>query len=71
MLNDDEVGEAAKALAVKLQGESDAITAAYRLALGRVPSDSEALAAREFLKDSPLSEFCRALFNVNEFVYLD
>ena len=24
-----------------------------------------------FLKDSPLSELCRALFNLNEFVYLD
>jgi hypothetical protein len=27
--------------------------------------------AREFLAESPLSELCRALFNVNEFVYLD
>ena len=27
--------------------------------------------AREFLRDSPLAELCRALFNVNEFVYLD
>ena len=32
---------------------------------------AEAMAASEFLKDSPLSEFCRALFNVNEFVYVD
>jgi hypothetical protein len=24
-----------------------------------------------FLHESPLSELCRALFNLNEFVYLD
>jgi hypothetical protein len=24
-----------------------------------------------FLKESPLPELCRALFNLNEFVYLD
>jgi hypothetical protein len=27
--------------------------------------------ARRFLRESPLSELCRALSNVNEFVYLD
>ena len=27
--------------------------------------------AREFLKQSPLSEFCRALFNLTEFVYAE
>jgi hypothetical protein len=27
--------------------------------------------ARAFLKQSPLNEFCRALFNLNEFVYVE
>jgi hypothetical protein len=26
---------------------------------------------RAFLKQSPLNEFCRALFNLNEFVYVE
>ena len=71
LLNDADVVEAANALAAKLSSEKDPVTAAYRLALGRRPSDFEANAASDFLKDSPLSEFCRALFNTNEFVYLD
>ena len=27
--------------------------------------------AQEFLEHSPLMEFCRTMFNINEFVYLD
>jgi len=42
-----------------------------RLSLGRAPSAKELERAKAFLKDSPLSELCRALLNVNEFVYLD
>lgn len=71
LLNDADVVEAAHALAVKLSNEKDPVTTAYRLALARSPSESESLAAWDFIIDSPLSEFCRALFNVNEFVYLD
>jgi hypothetical protein len=71
LLNDALVVDAANSLAIKLQNEPDAVIAAYRLVLGRKPSETEAKAAREFLKTSPLSEFCRALFNVNEFVYVD
>jgi hypothetical protein len=41
------------------------------MTVGRRPTAAETTAAREFLRDSPLSELCRALFNVNEFVYLD
>ena len=36
-----------------------------------IPTAKELERARTFLKDSPLSELCRALFNVNEFIYLD
>jgi hypothetical protein len=71
LLNDADVIEAARALAVKLKDEPEPVVAAYRLILGRKPSETEAQAAREFLKDSPLSELCRALFNVNEFMYAD
>ena len=46
-------------------------TLAYRLALGRRPTAAELDIAGAFLAESPLTELCRALFNVNEFVYLD
>jgi mono/diheme cytochrome c family protein len=71
LLNDDEVADAAKLLGRKLSSEQDLVAAAYRLTLGRAPSATETEAASAFLKESPLSELCRALFNLNEFVYLD
>lgn len=71
LLNDAAVVDAARAMAKQIQSESDPVTAAYRRALGRRPSVAEADAARAFLAGSPLTEFCRALFNLNEFVYLD
>jgi uncharacterized protein DUF1553 len=75
LLNSSDVAAAAKALAARLEKEAgtndERVTLAYRLTLGRTPSEVERQIAREFLAESPLSEFCRALFNVNEFVYLD
>ena len=64
-----------RTLAERLEKEAktddDRINRAYRLALGRAPTAKELERARAFLKDSPLSELCRALMNLNEFVYLD
>lgn len=75
LLNSEEAVAAAKSLAARLTAEAtteDArIELAYRLTLGRMPTSKELERARAFLKDSPLSELCRALFNLNEFVYLD
>jgi hypothetical protein len=75
LLNSMDVIDAAKALAARLQKETgsdqERITRAYRLTLGRPPSPVERQLAAEFLQESPLSELCRALSNVNEFVYLD
>jgi hypothetical protein len=75
LLNSAEVMDAAKALAERLtkdaKGEEDRITLAYCLVLGRSPSAKDMERAKEFLKDSPLSELCRALCSLNEFVYLD
>ena len=42
-----------------------------RLVLGREPHPAELALARAFLEQSPLSEFCRALFNLNDFVYVE
>jgi hypothetical protein len=75
LLNAEDVLAAAQALAERLtretRTEAGAIERAYRLALGRPPTAAERDRARAFLRESPLSELCRALFNVNEFVYLD
>jgi hypothetical protein len=75
LLNADDVLAAAQGLAARLNREAettdDRITLAYRLTLGRQPTVVEWKMAQEFLAQSPLSELCRALFNVNEFVYLD
>jgi hypothetical protein len=44
---------------------------AYRLILGRHPAKRERVLAMNFLQTAPLSELCRALFNLNAFVYAD
>jgi hypothetical protein len=75
LLNADDVLAAATALASKLTQEArsdeERLGLAFRLALGRPPSETERKLARAFLKEAPLSGLCRALFNVNEFVYID
>jgi hypothetical protein len=75
LLNASDVAAAAKALAARLEKDAgtadERITLAYRLTLGRLPNDAERRLSRTFVAEAPLSELCRALFNVNEFVYLD
>jgi hypothetical protein len=75
LLNASDVSAAAKALAARVEREAttieDRTMRIYRLTLGRTPTAVELRISREFLAESPLHEFCRALFNVNEFVYLD
>ena len=75
LLNSNEVTAAAKVTASHLRYESTStqqqIESAYRLVLGRLPNDSERIMVEKFLIDSPLDEFCRALFNLNEFVYVE
>jgi hypothetical protein len=75
LLNAQDVVDAAKAFATRLMKEAttqkEQIILGYRLALGRRPTTKEMNAAAEFLQQSPLSELCRSLFNLNEFVYLD
>jgi hypothetical protein len=75
LLNAEEVLTAARALAARIEKEAattdDRITLAYRLAIGRKPTATESQIARDFLATSPLSEFCRVLFNLNAFVYVE
>jgi len=75
LLNADEVLGAAAKTAERMTsaaGSTDArITLAYRTILGRAPSAKEFALAQAFLAHSPLRELCRALFNLNAFVYAD
>ncbi|QDU23078.1 DUF1549 and DUF1553 domain-containing protein [Urbifossiella limnaea] len=75
LLNSAEAVAAAKALAARVTREADTdaarVARAYRLVLGRAPADPEQARAAAFLRESPLTELCRALFNLNEFMYLD
>ena len=53
------------------------ITTAFQLALGRAPDAHERMLSQQFLASHPgnagaaLAQFCQALLNVNEFVYLE
>jgi hypothetical protein len=75
LLNASDVAEAASALARRISDEANTeeerVVRVYRQTLGRRPSAAEKDLAREFLRQSPLTELCRALLNVNEFIYLD
>jgi hypothetical protein len=76
-------GRAAPAVATPL---ADAVRAAYRLALTRLPSAEEAADAEDFLKRQEesyraakkpdarrlaLADLCQTLFCLNEFVYIE
>ncbi len=85
LLNADEVMTASRATADRLRREAatapERIDLAFRLILGRKPTDKERTLALEFLKpiaqsardaaDGDYSELCRALFNLNDFVYAE
>jgi len=49
------------------------IDRAYRLALGRPPDQAEARLAKDVLRGQgpDLADFCLALININEFIYVD
>lgn len=76
LLNDPFVIEQADRFAARLSDtcKSDVgvqVKAAYRLAVGREPSEREAELSRQFIEQRGLPRFCRAIFNANEFLYVD
>ncbi len=77
LLNADDSVVAARRLAesIEKQTGSDrraAIDLAYRQILNRKPTADDVRDAEQFLtSDSALADLCLALFNLNEFVYLD
>jgi hypothetical protein len=76
LLNDPFVIQQAEHFAARLVGAGgeDAgqqVNAAYRLAFGRQPSERELDRAVRFIEKHDLFRFCRAIFNTNEFLYVD
>lgn len=72
LYNNDFILRQARYFAERLEKEGgDPVPRAYQLAFGRAPQKEEAGLARQFIADEGLFAFCRALFNANEFVYVD
>ena len=76
LLNGPLTIEAAQALAKRVQRESgeasDAqVKQAFRLALQRAPTRDEATVCLKLLQQRSLPDLCRALLNLNEFLYVD
>lgn len=74
LLHNPMVIEYAKAFAARLEKERDPaqrVRLAWRLAFSREPEESERAAAARLLEGAALPDFCRALLNLNAFVYLD
>jgi hypothetical protein len=66
--------QCAKALAARIATEPDPekrVRLAWRLAFSRDPSADEHAAALKLLQSAAPPDFCRALLNLNAFVYLD
>ena len=76
LLNSPLAVEAARAFAARVAKEAGVdphaqITRAFALALQREPLKSERALCERLLQQRSLPELCRALLNLNEFVYLD
>ena len=56
----------------KLGGtNAERITVAYRLALGRNPTNKERDAITAYTEEFGLANACRVILNLNEFVFVD
>jgi mono/diheme cytochrome c family protein len=88
LLNSPQVRQCARAFARRVAPAdttpvADAVRHAYRIALAREPSETEALDAQAFLqqqmatyapdrrRDAALTDFCQVLMCLNEFIYVD
>lgn len=75
LLNGQTSNDLAEAFARRLERETAGdrqcfVERAYRLALGRAPTEPEQKLSAEFLREQSLREFALALFNLNEFLYV-
>jgi len=76
LLNSKFMLQQSEMLAARLQREAgngvqDQVRLAFELLYGRTPEAPEAAAAGQLVSQHGLSALCRALFNSNEFVFLE
>ena len=76
LLNDPFMLDQGERFAARLRKEAgdaapDQVRRAFRLAFGRDPSEAEQAASAKLIQARGLATFCRALFNANEFVFVD
>ncbi|MEX2303556.1 MAG: DUF1553 domain-containing protein [Bryobacterales bacterium] len=76
LLNGPLANGLAGAFAERLQDEAGTdpeqlVQRAYLIAAGRLPTDAERKPAVEFVKTQPLREFALAIFNLNDFLYVN
>jgi hypothetical protein len=76
LMNSPFVVQQAQFLAERVAREAGAdaaaqVNLAFVLAFGREPDDAERGAAMKLSRDHGLTALCRALFNANEFVYVN
>jgi hypothetical protein len=83
LLNDAGIATRAKQFAARVTAggasSDEIIDRAYRSALSRLPTSEERTAALGFLeaqtkksgRDTAVADFCHAVLNLNEFLYVD
>ncbi len=75
MFNNDFMLRQSRYLAERVAGESSdvdgQINRAFQLTVARPATESELTAARQLVEQQGLLHLCRALFNSNEFIYVD
>jgi hypothetical protein len=58
-------------VAAGMRSTTGSVTLAFRLALGRVPTEPEAKMLTEFAEQHGLDNACRVILNLNEFAFVD
>jgi mono/diheme cytochrome c family protein len=71
LMNSEWMVRQSERLARRIAAEPDPVEAAWRMALGRLPTDAEGARAREVVERHGLPRLCLLIFNMSEFVYVD
>lgn len=66
-----QAGFFAQRLEREAESEAERIERGFQLALGRSPTEAELALGVQFVSQQGLKQFCRMLFNANEFLYVD
>jgi hypothetical protein len=69
------MGQQSRFFAERLEREAgtgleDQVRRGFDLAFGRTPTSEETASSAAFVKQDGLPQFCRALFNANEFIFV-